>query len=227
MPAQDIYDDLWHKAAPQFRAGQVQLDPYLRQRQTDPRQGITLIARPGPNISARFSRLLDDLRQLEPGQHFYRPDEFHLTVLTLISASAQFKREQTPLAAYQTIFADLFRQARPFQVEFRGITASPAAIMAQGYVKNDDLNQLRGAVRQALQAAELAHHLDTRYRISTAHVTLMRFTAPLTDAARFLARLDAARHEPFGAAEINQLEFVLNDWYMSHDKVEVLGLYPL
>ncbi len=225
--AQAIYDSLWREAAARLTTGQPHLDPYLRPRQADPRRGISLIARPGPEVSARFNRLLDELKASEPEQYFYRPAEFHVTVLTLISASAQFERQRVPLAAYQAIFADLFRQFRPFQVEFRGVTASPGAVMAQRYIETDDLNQIRMAVRQALQATGLAAGLDTRYRIVTAHVTLMRFAAPLGDTARFLSRLNAARQEVFGATEINQLEFVLNDWYMSQDKVRLLAAYPL
>src|SRR5262245_11622667 len=101
--AQQIYDQMWAEASERLTAGTVTIDPHLSARQDDRRTGITLIARPGPAVTRQIARLLDELRAQEPEQHFYRPDELHVTVMTLISASESFSLSHTLLAAYQVI----------------------------------------------------------------------------------------------------------------------------
>ncbi len=226
-PVQQIYDQLWATAITRFKQGQVQTDPYLRQPETDRRQGISLIARPQAGVAAQFTALVNELRDLEPEQYFYQPDEFHITVITLVSASETFAGPKMPVATYYSIFTSLFKQIHPFSLTFRGITASPGAVLVQGFVDGDYLNWLRGVIRRELQQAGLAETLDVRYKIMTAHVTLMRFKSPPRDWPLLLAKLTEARQRNFGSSEVTQIEFVVNDWYMSRDKVQVLTTYPL
>ena len=46
----------------------------------------------------------------------------------------------------------------------------------------------------AIHAAGLGHNLDRRYRISTAHMTAVRFCRPLRDGSRLAATLLSLRH---------------------------------
>ena len=225
--SQQVYDRLWAEASASLATGIVKVDPHLQQLEGDRRRGISLIARPGPEVSQRFSALLDLIRQQEPDQYFYRPGEFHVTVMTLISASAQFDLAQAAVATYHSVFARLFNQCRPFFIRFRGLTASPAAVLAQGYADDNYVNQLRAAIRRELRPVGLAGSLDVRYRIVTSHVTLVRFRSQPCDSRRLLALLSAARRQDFGATQVSQVDFVENDWYMSQDKVRVLQRYPL
>ncbi len=103
-----------------------------------------MITQPNPVVRAQFSDFLQALKQQEPDQYFYRPEEFHVTVLTLVSAAATFKVEETPLALYGEVFSQLCQSFPPFRIYFKGITASPAAVMAQGYAEANRLNELRG-----------------------------------------------------------------------------------
>lgn len=205
----------------------VEVDPYLQQLEDDRRRGISLVVRPEPQVSQRFFALLNRIRQLEPDQYFYRPGEFHVTVMTLVSSSVGFSLDGKEVEAYHSVFARLFKQWRPFFIRFRGLTASPAAVLAQGYADNDYLNQLRAAIRRELGLVGLAGSLDTRYRIVTGHVTLIRFRSQLRDSGRLLALLGAAREQDFGTSQVSQVDFVENDWYMSEDKVRVLRRYAL
>ena len=72
---------MWSESVDQFAAGEVQIDHHLLRRATDRRRGITLIARPGPETTARVAGLAAELCDLEPKQYFYRPDELHVTVV--------------------------------------------------------------------------------------------------------------------------------------------------
>ncbi len=114
-----------------------------------------------------------------------------------------------------------------FEIGFAGITLSRGAVMACGYPHGPALETLRERLRIQLRARGLDASLDQRYRLVTAHATLLRFAAPLQQPARFAALLEELRREPFGSMRVDALELVVNDWYMSSGslrRVEVLRL---
>ncbi len=224
-PAHQVYERMWTDALSRFSQGQVELDPHLLNPEQDFRRGISLIVRPDPAVMASLTGLINELNSLEPEQYFYQPEELHLTVLSLISAAATFERP--PLDTYHSVLEALFAQSRPFDITFRGITTSAGAVMAQGYADQNRLNELRDAIRQALRPSGLAGYLDVRYKIITAHITLMRFQKLPRDLPRLVAALTAARARVFGQTTVARLEFVINDWYMSRDKVQTVVAYPL
>jgi 2'-5' RNA ligase len=128
---------------------------------------------------------------------------------------------------YRSVFAELFERIHRFRIIFRGITASAGAVLIQGYVEGDYLNKIRDMIRSELQCAGLAENLDVRYKIATAHSTIMRFRSQPRDIQKLIARLHTARDCDFGSTMVDQIDFVFNDWYMSHDRVEVLATYHL
>ena len=225
--AAQIYDQLWDQALARFADGEAQIDQQLIHREADRRTGITLIARPGAEVVERIGQLAAELRAIEPEQYFYQPDELHVTVMTLVSASDSFDLRRAPIATYHAALGQLFRRAYQFSIRFRGLTASPSAVLIQGFVDNHYLNQLREAIRQELGHAGLADHLDVRYRIATAHCTTMRFRARPRDLPRLVRQLRAARERNFGSATIDRIDFVANDWYMARDRVQLLASYRL
>jgi 2'-5' RNA ligase len=226
-PAQPIYDRLWGEAAAAFAQGQVRLDPHLLDRESDTRRGMTLIVRPAPAVIARILALLDRLRAIVPGQHFYRPDELHLTLLALINAVPDFSLDAVPLEAYRAVLDDLLPLVRPFDLRFTGVSASPDSIFVCGHSPDHALNTLRDMLRERLAAAGLGGSLDRRYRIVTAHSTILRFQSPPETLPRLLEFLESVRTLDLGACEVREIDWVTNDWYMSHDRVRVLGRYLL
>ena len=69
--------------------------------------------------------------------------------------------------------------------------------------------------------------LDQRYRLETAHTTLVRFVAPLRDPARFVDALEAARSRAFGTSVVARLELTLADWYQSSESVRRIAAFEL
>ena len=226
-PAQTVYDWLWADALAMFATGKVRTDPHLLDRAADDRRGLSLIIRPTPDMIARLTGLIDRLREIVPGQHVYRPDELHITLLALLSATSGLDLGAVPLAAYRTLLADLFAHMRPFEVHFTGVTASPDGVMVCGHSEGDALNILRDRLREALVQAGLGASLDRRYRIVTAHVTILRFRDQPANLPALVEFLSAARGCDLGSFRVGQIELVTNDWYMSHDRVEVLARYAL
>jgi 2'-5' RNA ligase len=222
-----IYDRLWLASIGSIRAGEIEPDPVLAAGLPDPRRGLTLIGRPSPAVRRRVETFLRELRQFEPEQYYYASSEFHLTVLPLFTATARpdpfFARTKRYVAAVDSIM----RRAAPIHLEFAGVTVSSDAVLIQGFFENQALNELRDALRRQIRSDWLAESLDGRYRLETAHMTVVRFRARLRDAERFAGALDEARHRVFGETDVRSLRLVKNDWYMTRSVLETVKRYRL
>lgn len=224
---QSQYDAIWMDAQAAFAAGAPALDAQLLDKTGDRRRSATLLIRPGPAIAARVAQTLDELRRLEPGQYYYRPDELHVTVLSLWTGTEEPEPFFAQLATYRQAIDAALRGAPAFSVCFNGLTASPAAVLVQGFPSGPQLNDLRDRLRAAISAVGLGHTLDRRYRISAAHMTALRFCRPLHDLPRLVQTLDTLRRCDFGRSDVAEVHLVENDWYMSHDRTRLLQTYPL
>jgi 2'-5' RNA ligase len=222
-----LYDSLWQDAVDHFAKGRVQLDPHLLAHHRDRRLGLTLIVRPTQQVIDQFSALLGELVQIEPHQYFYQPSEFHTTILSLFTATENFEPYFAKIPAYMTTLQPVLSAAERFTVRFRGITATKSSVMVQGFPQDGRLQCLRNRLREALQSKNLGEGLDERYRITTAHVTIMRFRTQPQDLRRFVQVLGRYREQNFGQLTFQTVQLVKNDWYMSADRVEVLADYPL
>jgi len=69
--------------------------------------------------------------------------------------------------------------------------------------------------------------LDTRYRNITAHSTLARFIRVPTNPSELLAQIESFREMEFGVTEIDTVQWVVNDWLMTHDRIRILREYRL
>jgi aspartate/glutamate racemase len=82
-------------------------------------------------------------------------------------------------------------------------------------------------LRSALTARGLAGGLDQRYRLTTAHMTLVRFANPLRNARRFVGLLERFRDAEIGTWRVAQLELVLGDWYQSRENEQRIAAYSM
>jgi len=148
-------------------------------------------------------------------------------VLSVVTTTPGFDPARVPLGAYRALFADVFAAAEPLTLHLRGLTASRCCVMLCGYSADGALNALRAKLREALSAAGLQDGLELRYRITAAHATLLRFQTPPARLDALIEGIAARRDIDYGACHVDAIEFVLNDWYMSHDRVRVLARFPL
>lgn len=220
------YDAMWDRAWPHVAEGDVECDRHLAGG-LDPRRGLTLIARPGPALADGFARLQDRLAAADPHQYRQPRADLHLTVLSLFTVTA----DPAPHLARRAEYAAAVRAAvdglPPFAVDFDGITISRGAVLARGFPRDGTLEGLRARLRAALGASGLDGTLDQRYRLVTAHSTLLRFVAPPADPAGFAAALAEVRAMPLGTMHVDSLQLVVNDWYMSSAAVEVVETLAL
>ncbi|HUR88103.1 MAG TPA: 2'-5' RNA ligase family protein [Ramlibacter sp.] len=221
------YDAMWAEAAPLVRDGGAELDPWLSLPAEDARRGVTLLARPAPAVAAALAAFLGQLRALEPEQYYQPQAELHHTVLSLFTATADYAPHLENLPEYRAAVADAIAGMPPFTIAVSGVTLACGAVLAQGFPQDGTLAAMRERLREALGARGLGGALDRRYRLETAHMTLVRFAAPLRDAARFVNALAAARAIDFGVSEVDELELVLGDWYHTTERERELARYPL
>ena len=221
------YESLWCAAVTAFAQNQFQVDAHLQNKAADFRRGLTLILRPGPAVREAFTTFVDQLKLAAPGQYFYRPEEWHVTVLSIIPGSEHWQEKMPQLAAYQACVEEVMKGCQPFSIRFRGVTASPAAVMIQGIPPDDALAQIRDGLRASLQRAGFGDQLDVRYKINTAHVTVMRFSHGNTNGKNLLALLTANRTTDFGAVNVGGLELIFGDWYASAESSRTVQAYKL
>lgn len=221
------YRALWEESAPLVREGRAELDPTAVRRGEDRRRGVTLLARPDDELGARLAAVGAELGAGEPGVVPTPAGDLHLTVLSLFTATVDFPRYLAHFGTYQQAVEDALEEAQPFDVELRGVTLSPGAVLVQGFPADDTLHRVRERLRAAMQARGRGGDLDQRYRLETAHLTLARFGAPLVDPPAFVERVGARREVELGTLHVDRLELVLGDWYLSAERVTEIEGYLL
>jgi 2'-5' RNA ligase len=170
---------------------------------------------------------LRKLAAAAPGQYFYRPDELHVTVLAVIPGSKAWRERIHDLAAIHAVIGNILKRRRPFVISFRGITASPGAVMIQGFPQDGALSEIRDELRTVLRENHLGGDIDRRYKINTAHITVMRFGHAQTDWKAFIDLLKANRQTDFGETRVGKLQLLWGDWYASAHTVRTIQEYPL
>lgn len=221
------YDGLWEEAAPAVQAGRAALDPWLSPGQTDARRGLTLLAWPSSAITGSIDTLLEQLRSLEPEQTYQPTSDQHHTVLSLFTATPDYAPFMARVAEYHDAVSEVAASTPPFEIEVRGVTLTRGAVLAQGFPRDDTLSVLRDRLRRALPARGLGESLDQRYRLVTAHMTIVRFAKPLRDCERFVAALAAARQTDFGLTRVDRLNLVFGDWFHTAEREERIADFGL
>ncbi len=217
---QELYDSLWRRGEEAFARGAVNPDPQLERKEEDVRRGLTVILRLDGEVARAMADFIAELKAIEPHQYYYAPTEFHVTVLSLLTCSADYRHSPEQITAYARALARGLAAAEPFAIRFEGVTATPEAVMVQGFPDRDGLNKIRNSVRAELEADRLP--IRQRYNLRGAHSTIMRFARQAKDSTRLLAILQGSRSKPFGATRVKAFELVENDWYMSNDRTRVL-----
>jgi 2'-5' RNA ligase len=226
-PLAERYDDIWSAGAPEVRAGRASLDDWALRKHEDARRGVTLLARPAPAVADRLAALVDELRAIETAQYYHPRPDLHFTMLSLFTATADYAPHLAHVDEYRAAVEEAIDGVPPFAIDVRGVTLSTAAVLAQGFPRDDTLERLRERLRAALAARGLGGTLDQRYRLRTAHVTLVRFVRPLRVPATFVDTLAAARDRSFGTSCVAPLELVLGDWFSSKEHERALGAFAL
>lgn len=226
MNLEKHYAALWEKSLCKFRQGEFDYDVMIDDP-SDNRMGLTLLIRPDLPTREKIGQLLGSLKALEPAQYYYPNSDIHVTVLSIISCYAGFRLNHIKAEDYIALIKEALNDMPSFEITLKGITASNAGIMVQGFPSNNQLNEIRNKIRTKFKHSELQQSLDQRYLLKTAHSTILRFKAPLQNKRLFLDELLKHRETALGTFEVKNIDLVYGDWYQRKSRVKHLHTFWL
>lgn len=156
---------------------------------------------------------LNELKVIEPLQYYYPNSDIHITVMSIISCYEGFTLDKISVEDYIKIIQESILDLGEIKIKFRGVTASPSAVMIQGFPADESLNTLRNKLRDNFKKSTLQQSIDSRYVIATAHSTVMRFQEKLQNPKKLITVAEQFRDYDFGEFIIDKVELVYNDWY--------------
>lgn len=221
-----IYDNLYREFQTRLRSNDIQPDLNIDNIH-DNRYGISLIIKPSQTVTQSFLDFQNAVRAIDPQQYFYVKDEIHITVLSLISCRADLKIHDVSINDYRTVIQSALDGIPPFNVTFRGVSASDTAIMVKGFPQTNTLDTLRNRLRMEFQKSGLFQTIDERYRLSTAHATIIRLRKEVSSIESLTQVLNKYADYQFGTLEVDSLLLTYNDWYHKSANVQVLDNFAL
>ena len=226
MNLKEHYNKLYNDSIQRIQTDSYQIDDLI-DSDSDSRFGITLLLRPDHRVKEEIQKFLNKIKRIEPEQYYYQNSDLHVTVMSIISCYNGFDLSQIKIEDYIKIIRRSIDELRSFDIEFRGLTASPSCLMVQGFLKDDTLNQIRSNLRNNFKNSDLEQSLDKRYAIQTAHSTIFRLKKKLDNKEKFLRTIEEYRDHYFGIFKVNTLELVFNDWYQRKEYVKTLHRFEL
>ena len=226
MELKNHYGSLHESALSIIRKEGFSLDAELN-NPNDRRRGLTLLLRLNPELVGALNGFISEGRAVLPGQYFYPPSDLHLTIMPIISCYEGFFMEKLDLGIYDQLIKKSLKGIRKIEIKFEGVFASPSCLIVKGFPLNENLENFRQNLRESFATKNVEQSLDKRYKLVTAHSTVVRFAKPVEDKEKVFALINTYRHFNFGTQNFDQVEFVYNDWYQRSSIVKNLNTYLL
>lgn len=220
------YNELYRDSICKIKKGNYQTDSLIDDP-TDFRRGLTLIITPSSEVKSNFQKCISALKSIEPDQYYYPSSDIHITLLSIISCYNGFDISKISVADYIEKIEKCLINSKPIEIDYRGVTASPSCIMAQGFPVENTLNKMRNNLREEFKNSNLQHSIDKRYQLETAHSTIARFKSELKNIDHLCHRIEENRATDFGTFTANTIELVHNDWYQRQSRVTKLHTFRL
>ncbi|TRX21817.1 mutarotase [Flavobacterium franklandianum] len=221
MDLKKHYDTLYKESMEKIVADNYHIDSQI-DSPSDRRFGLTLIIRPDLQTKTTIQHFLNELKAIDPDQYYYPNSDIHITVMSIISCYDGFDLASISIPDYVAIIEKSLINIRDIEINFQGITASPSAIMLQGFTNTNSLNDLRNNLRTQFKDSGLEQSIDKRYSIQTAHSTIARFRKPISNKEKLLAIVEKYRNFNFGKFKVDSCYLVYNDWYQREKWVKEL-----
>ncbi|MCE7566911.1 hypothetical protein LZS85_12370 [Aliivibrio fischeri] len=220
-----IYDEMWDSSYSKIKSGQCDIDKLISDP-NDTRRGVTALTYLQNNeskVSRKITEFLCELKKVEPKQYYYPEEELHLTILSIISCISGFQLADIDTFSYVQIFKQCMQDTESISIKFEGITISTSCILIQGFPIGEGLNELRNKLRNRYQESSLHTTIDSRYRLSTAHVTAVRFTSQLINRDKVIDVLNRYKFYDFGTMTFTEFQLVFNNWYQNLSETKQLA----
>ncbi len=222
----DHYNSLWLQSKNEILNNKYQVDNFLN-KPFDTRRGITLLARLEFKVLNKIIKFIEKCKTIEPDQYFYKNSDIHITILTIISCYENFTIDLINRNDYIEIIKKALSGINNFKIQFKGITASDSCIMIKGFPLNNDINIIRENLRKNFKSSKLTNSIDKRYRLITAHSTIIRFKNNLKNPIKLIELIEKYKKYNFGISNIKEFEFVFTDWYQRNENNKTLYTFKL
>lgn len=225
MNLSEHYNELFKTSSELILSENYTIDSKIND-DSDKRFGVTLLVRPSEEIKVNIQAFLEELKKAEPGQYYYPKADIHITIMSIISCTEGFKLNKFSTSDYVEIIEKSLVDVNEIEIEYRGVTVSPSAVMIQGFPSDDSLNILREKLRDNFKNSSLKQSIDSRYSIKTAHSTVMRFQKKLENPKKLIDAIEKFRSHNFGKFTVEKIELVYNDWYQrERNTINMCDLY--
>ena len=224
--SKEHYSKLYNESISNISADKYEIDNLI-DSQFDKRFGITLIIRPSNQVKDSIQKFINELKKAEPNQYYYPNSDIHITVMSIISCYEDFNIKNIELSKYIEFIKKSLPLNPNIEINFKGLTASNSCIMLQGFMNNNQLNEIRNNLRVEFNNSKLEQSLDKRYSIQTAHSTIVRFKTPFSQKQNFLKIIDKYVDYEFGTFEVKKIELVYNDWYQRKEFVKKIHEFEI
>tara|TARA_R110000868_G_scaffold32076_1_gene117063 strand:+ start:9196 stop:9885 length:690 start_codon:yes stop_codon:yes gene_type:complete len=220
------YEKLWSEALLKFNQKKIEIDPLI-DSESDQRRGITLLIRPNDLVKKEISKFTTELHKIDPTQYYYPLSDIHITIMSIISCYDGFDLNNITISEYSKLINLSINNTEKTKLHFKGITASNSCIMLKGFPENDTLNAIRNNLRVNFATSDLENSMDKRYKIMTAHSTIVRFKSDIKKHDAFLKVIEKYRDFDFGSFDITNYELVFNDWYQKKEYTKILDEFKV
>jgi 2'-5' RNA ligase len=221
MDLKQHYTTLYNESIKKIVTDSYQADTQI-DAVSDNRFGITVLIRPDSQTKKNIQGFLDELKQIDPKQYYYPDSDIHITVLSIISCYDGFDLAAISIPDYVAILEKSMVDIPDLTIHFQGITASPSAILLQGFTNSNALQDWRNNLRTNFMESGLEQSIDKRYSIQTAHATVVRFRKEISNKEKLLETLEKYRNFDFGKFKVEKYHLVYNDWYQRKQFVKEL-----
>lgn len=222
-----VYDRLRMKAMRQLDRDQVITDACLDHIEEDMRLGQSLIAHPDKFLAGRIEKIVDLFREVEPDQYYYAPEQLHMTIQSIFTATAKYGVMAQQIHGVKDLIETSLSRINEFHVLLEGVSAVPNGIIVKGYTQDRTLKIVRNELREKLRALVTDPESIERYPLKTIHLTAVRYKKQLQNKSAVVDLLEKYKDFRFGFFTVQRLLWVKMDWYLTPGKTEILGEFML
>ena len=194
----------------------------LDRSHTDMRYGVNLICRPTIDVAECIVSIQEHLRGFEPDQYYYPPSDLHLTLVEICHSRSP--EEASVIAGVVGSEIGRIAATTPLPKVDSPMLVFDSRAIALNFLPTDDALQ---NARQSILAAlsNLGISIDSRYKTKSAHVTLMRYIAPLRSApAEWVSNLVNLPPQPKLVWALSQVWLTWGaNWYGMKSRIKEIG----
>jgi len=164
--------------------------------------------------------------RLRPNHNHVLFGQLHMTLMQFISFGV-FGTIPLPSDYAEVLEAIILRVLHPFEVQFNRVIVTPSSVLLVGH-PTVGLNHIREEIRRSL--ARIGYPMYEPYKNDIAHMTLLRFAAPLTNAQQAsLEQLceDFGQTRTLAKLSVNKIDISVASWKMQPTELDAEAVFPV